>query len=107
MGPGYETETKTDHWIFINIFSFYFSSKVLNFHEPVNVSDFMTLASGIDEHPGVIALREAELRAEQQWQRLKGALAYAEQHCEGDLLNHVLEVQAESLWILHAIPAEE
>ena len=73
----------------------------------VNVSDFMTLASGIDEHPGVIALREAELRAEQQWQRLKGALAYAEQHCEGELLNHVLEVQAEGLWILHAIPAEE
>ena len=73
----------------------------------VNVSDFMTLASGIDVHPGVIALREAELRAEQQWQRLKGALAYAEQHCEGDLLNHVLEVQAESLWTLHAIPAEE
>lgn len=73
----------------------------------VNVSDFMTLASGIDVHPGVIALREAELRAEQQWQRLKGALAYAEQHCEGDLLNHVLEAQAESLWILHAIPAEE
>ena len=49
----------------------------------------------------------AELRAEQQWQRLKGALAYAEQHCGGDLLNHVLEVQAEGLWILHAIPTEE
>ena len=73
----------------------------------VNVGDFMTLAAGIDLHPGVIALREAELSSEQQWQRLKGALAYAEQHCEGELLNHVLEVQAEGLWILHAIPAEE
>ena len=67
----------------------------------------MTLAAGIDLHPGVIALREAELRTEQQWQRLKEALAYAEQHCGGDLLNHVLEVQAEGLWILHTIPAEE
>ena len=33
----------------------------------VNVGDFMALAAGMDVHPGVIALREAELNAQQQW----------------------------------------
>ena len=61
----------------------------------VNVGDFMTLAASLDDHPGVIALREAELNAHQQWNRLKAALAFAEQTCGGDLLNHVLEVQRE------------
>jgi len=59
----------------------------------VNVGDFMALAAGMDLHPGVIALREAELSAEEQWQRVRAALAYVERRCRGDLLNHVLEVQ--------------
>ncbi len=37
---------------------------------------------------------EAELNAPQQLLLLQAALAYAEQTCRGDLLNHVLEVQA-------------
>ena len=32
----------------------------------VNVDDFMMLATSLDVHPGVIALREAELNAHQQ-----------------------------------------
>ena len=56
----------------------------------VNVGDFMALAAGMDVHPGVIALREAELNAQQQWLRLKAALDYAKQICGGDLLNQVL-----------------
>ena len=36
----------------------------------VNAGDFITLAAGVDLHPGVIVLREAELRAELQWNRL-------------------------------------
>ena len=70
----------------------------------VNVGDFMTLAAGTDVHPGVIALREAELNAHQQWARLKAALAFAEHTCGGDLLNNVLEVQAEDRYVLHSIP---
>lgn len=41
--------------------------------------------AGVDLHPGVIALREAELSAVLQWDRLKTALAFAEQACNGDL----------------------
>jgi len=52
----------------------------------------------------VIALREAELNAQQQWHRLHAALAFAEQTCGGDLLNNVLEVQAEYRFVLHTIP---
>lgn len=33
----------------------------------VNVGDFMRLAAAIDVQPGVIALREAGLYAEEQW----------------------------------------
>lgn len=71
----------------------------------VNVGDFMTLAAGIEVHPGVIALREAELKAQDQWLRLQAALSYAEQHCGGDLLNRVLEVQGDGLFVLHTIPS--
>ena len=72
----------------------------------VNVGDFITLAAGVDLHPGVIALREAELSAVLQWDRLKTALAFAEQDCNGDLINRVLEVQEGGKCMLHAIPPE-
>ena len=72
----------------------------------VNVGDFITLAAGVDLHPGVIALREAELSAVLQWDRLKTALAFAEQACNGDLINRVLEVQEGGECLLHAIPPE-
>jgi predicted nuclease of predicted toxin-antitoxin system len=72
----------------------------------VNVGDFITLAAGVDLHPGVIALREAELSAALQWERLNTALAFAEKTCNGDLINRVLEVQEEGECMLHAIPAE-
>ncbi|MBM5785255.1 MAG: hypothetical protein FJ076_10605 [Cyanobacteria bacterium K_DeepCast_35m_m1_288] len=59
----------------------------------VNVGDFITLAAGVDLHPGVIALREAELSAALQWERLNTALVFAEKTCDGDLINRVLEVK--------------
>ena len=40
----------------------------------VNVGDFLRLAASIEVHPGVIALREAGLSAEQQWLRVQSAL---------------------------------
>ena len=72
----------------------------------VNVGDFITLAAGVDLHPGVIALREAELSAALQWDRLKTALAFADKACNGDLINRVLEVQEGGACLLHAIPPE-
>ena len=72
----------------------------------VNVVDFITLGAGVDLHPGVIALMEAELSAALQWDRLKTALAFAEQACNGDLINRVLEVKEGGECLLHAIPPE-
>ena len=72
----------------------------------VNAGDFITLAAGVDLHPGVIVLREAELRAELQWNRLQIALAFADQVCDGDLINRVLEVQQGGDCRLHVIPPE-
>ena len=72
----------------------------------VNVAEFITLAAGVELHPGVIVLREAELSAIHQWERLKTALAFAEQTCNGDLINRVLEVLGEGECLLHAIPPE-
>jgi hypothetical protein len=72
----------------------------------VNAGDFITLAAGVDLHPGVIVLREAELRAELQWNRLQIALAFADQGCDGDLINRVLEVQQGGDCRLHVIPPE-
>jgi hypothetical protein len=37
----------------------------------VNVGDFITLAAGVDLHPGVIVLREVELSAALRWDRQK------------------------------------
>jgi hypothetical protein len=70
----------------------------------VNAGDFITLAAGVDRHPGVIAFREAELRGEQQWNRLQIALAFADQACNGDLFNRVLEVLQGGVCRLHVIP---
>jgi hypothetical protein len=72
----------------------------------VNAGDFITLAAGVDLHPGVIAFREAELRAELQWNRLQAALFFADQACNGDLINRVLEVQQGGDCLLHANPPE-
>ena len=54
-------------------------------------------------HVGVIALSEAKLNAHLQRLRLQAALTYAEQTCGGNLLNRVLEVQGDGLFVLHTI----
>ena len=46
----------------------------------VHVGDFITLAAEVDLHRGVIAVREAELSAALQWDRLKVLLAGDQQH---------------------------
>jgi hypothetical protein len=59
----------------------------------------------MEVHPGVIALREAGLTAEQQWLRVQSALQLI-QHGQGtDLINRVLEIQSEAVHVWHEIPA--
>lgn len=71
----------------------------------VNVGDFMRLAAAMEVHPGVIALREAGLSAEQQWLRVESALQLVKQDKDADLINRVLEIQSEEVHVWHEIPA--
>ena len=73
----------------------------------VNVGDFIRLANDVDLHPGVIALREAGLDRRAQWERLREAIAFIEQHCGGDLINQLLEVRGAGDFILHTIPPSD
>jgi predicted nuclease of predicted toxin-antitoxin system len=70
----------------------------------INVGDFMRLAKSVDLHPGVIAIREAGLTRQEQWERLQQALAYIEREIGGDLINQVIEVRGISEFKLHRIP---
>jgi predicted nuclease of predicted toxin-antitoxin system len=71
----------------------------------VNVGDFLRLAASMEVHPGVIALREAGLSAEQQWLRVQSALQQI-QHGQGtDPINRVLEIQSGAVHVWHEIPA--
>ena len=69
-----------------------------------NVGDFLKLAGGYELHPGVIAMREAGLGRDAQWQRLAKAVDFVRQHCNNDLINHVLELRALDVFVLHEIP---
>lgn len=71
----------------------------------VNVGDFMRLAATMELHPGVIALREAGLHADEQWSRVQKALQLINQSHDPDLVNRVLEVQSENVVVWHEIPA--
>jgi predicted nuclease of predicted toxin-antitoxin system len=71
----------------------------------VNVGDFMRLAAAIEVHPGVIALREAGLNAEEQWLRVESALQLINQSRDSDMVNRVLEVQSDVVVRWHEIPA--
>ena len=71
----------------------------------LNVGDFMRLAAAMEVHPGVIALREAGLNAEQQWLRIQSALHAIAQSKDADLINRVLEVQYDGVVVWHEIPA--
>lgn len=71
----------------------------------VNVGDFMRLAAAIDVHPGVIALREAGLNAEEQWLRVQSALPLIKQSRDPDMVHRVLEVQSDVAVRWHEIPA--
>jgi hypothetical protein len=65
----------------------------------------MRLAASMEIHPGVIALREAGLNAEEQWSRVQTALQLINQSPDPDLVNRVLEVQTDDAVVWHEIPA--
>ena len=71
----------------------------------VNVGDFMRLAAAIEVHPGVIALREAGLNAEEQWLRVQSAIQLIKQSRDPDMVNRVVEVQSDVVVRWHEIPA--
>lgn len=70
----------------------------------INVSDFLQLAGGYDLHPGVIAIREAGLGRDGQWERLARAIDWAMGKCDGDLINRVLEIRSLDQLVVHDIP---
>ncbi|WP_216904941.1 hypothetical protein [Synechococcus sp. CCY 9618] len=59
----------------------------------------------MEVHPGVIALREAGLSAEQQWLRVQSALQLIQHGNDTDLINRVIEIQAEAVHVWHEMPA--
>lgn len=71
----------------------------------VNVGDFIRLAATMEVHPGVIALREAGLSTEQQWLRVQSALQLIQLGNDTELINRVLEIQSEAVYVWHEIPA--
>jgi predicted nuclease of predicted toxin-antitoxin system len=71
----------------------------------VNVGDFIRLAATMEVHPGVIALREAGLSAEQQWLRVQSALQLIQHGKDTDMINRVVEIQSEAVHVWHEIPA--
>lgn len=60
----------------------------------INVADFLTLARGVDLHPGVIALRVSGLTADEQWEHLEPALSDCLKLSDpaADMTNQVVEV---------------
>jgi predicted nuclease of predicted toxin-antitoxin system len=54
-----------------------------------NVGDFLTLARDAELHPGIIALRESGLRAEEQYARIRDALS----RVGADFTNRVLDIR--------------
>jgi hypothetical protein len=71
----------------------------------MRMSSPMQLAAAIEVHPGVIALREAGLNAEEQWLRVQSALQLINQSRDPDMVNRVLEIQSDVVVRWHEIPA--
>ena len=55
-----------------NIFRYAFANDMVL--ATMNVGDFLTLAGGVDIHPGVIVLRVSGITTEEQWAHLEPAL---------------------------------
>lgn len=56
-----------------------------------NAADYITLASGIDLHPGLIVIREGGLTRDQQWQWLEPVVDHLLRAGE-TLINGIVEV---------------
>lgn len=61
----------------------------------------MARLAGIEVHPSVVALRQVELRTQQQ--QLQEALTHAQQTCEVDQLYTVLDINGDGLFLLRTI----
>ncbi|MGQ0663756.1 MAG: DUF5615 family PIN-like protein [Pseudomonadota bacterium] len=72
----------------------------------INAADFLTLASGVDLHPGLIVLRVSGLTADEQWDHLAPALAdcLARSDPRLDMVNHVIEIQGVGRFRRYPLP---
>lgn len=72
----------------------------------INVADFLTLARGVDLHPGVIALRVSGLTANEQWEHLEPALRDCLRlpNPAVDMTNHVVEITGIGLFSRYPLP---
>ncbi len=72
----------------------------------VNAADFLTLAAGIDLHPGLIVLRAGGLTADEQWVHLVPVLCHCLDQSDpvGHMINHVIEVRAAGRFTRYALP---
>ena len=68
----------------------------------VNSKDFLKLAAACEVHPGVILIREGELTADEQYERVRAALARVEGRDE--LINTVVEVLSAAKVSVRPIP---
>lgn len=72
----------------------------------INAGDFLTLAAGIDLHPGLIVLRAGGLTADEQWAHLEPALHHCLRQADAAaaLVNHVVEITGIGRFRRYALP---
>ena len=70
-----------------------------------NSGDFLTLARGVELHPGLVVVRESGLSREEQWARLEPIIAFLAD-TRASLINHVIEVYGPGDFEIRELPPE-
>lgn len=75
----------------------------------VNAADFLTLAAGVELHPGLIVLRAAGLSAAEQWLWLERAVrdCLARETLGESMANTVIEITAPSAFARRELPGAQ
>jgi predicted nuclease of predicted toxin-antitoxin system len=72
----------------------------------INVGDFLTLAKGVELHPGILALRVSGLSSDEQWRCVKPAIEawLASEDPASDLVNSVVEIFEDGKFRRYTLP---
>ncbi len=70
-----------------------------------NARDYLTLAAGVDLHPGLIVIRESGLTRNEQWARIEPVIDHLIETGES-LVNRMVEVRGVGEFEIRAIPPE-